>query len=350
MSKILTREAFENAIRVNGAVGGSTNAVIHLLAIAGRVGVPVIAAGLGRARPRRADDRRPDAVGPLPDGGLLLRRRPAGGDSHARRARAAQPRRDDRQRPDHLGELQGRAELEPRRSSGRSTGRSRRAAASRCCAATSRRHGAVLKPSAASPHLMQHRGRAVVFENIEHYNARIDDPALDVDADCVLVLKNCGPKGYPGMAEVGNMGLPPKVLKTGRHRHGAHLGRAHERHGVRHGRAARLAGGGRRRAAGAGARRRHDRARRRRRAGCTSTSATRSSRSGAPRGSRRRQSCRRAATRSCTSSTCSRRTRAPISTFSSAAAGTRSPGVALEPGVRLPACRAPDQSERTGSS
>jgi L-arabonate dehydrase len=75
--------------------------------------------------------------------------------------------------------------------------------------------GAVLKPSAASPHLMRHRGRAVVFKNIEHYKERINDPALDVDESCVLVLKNCGPKGYPGMAEVGNMGLPPKVLKRG---------------------------------------------------------------------------------------------------------------------------------------
>jgi len=75
--------------------------------------------------------------------------------------------------------------------------------------------GAVLKPSAASPHLMKHRGRAVVFENIEHYKTRIGDPSLDVDKDCVLVLKGCGPKGYPGMAEVGNMGLPPKVLQTG---------------------------------------------------------------------------------------------------------------------------------------
>ncbi len=75
--------------------------------------------------------------------------------------------------------------------------------------------GAVLKPSAASPHLLKHRGRAVVFETIEDYHARIADPNLDVDASCVLVLKNCGPKGYPGMAEVGNMGLPPKVLETG---------------------------------------------------------------------------------------------------------------------------------------
>jgi L-arabonate dehydrase len=75
--------------------------------------------------------------------------------------------------------------------------------------------GAVLKPSAASPRLMRHRGRAVVFENIEHYKTRIADPELDVDEDCVLVLKNCGPKGYPGMPEVGNMGLPPKLLRRG---------------------------------------------------------------------------------------------------------------------------------------
>jgi dihydroxyacid dehydratase/phosphogluconate dehydratase len=75
--------------------------------------------------------------------------------------------------------------------------------------------GSVLKPSAASPHLMRHRGRAVVFENIEHYKERVDAPALDVDENCVLVLKNCGPKGYPGMAEVGNMSLPAKLLKRG---------------------------------------------------------------------------------------------------------------------------------------
>jgi L-arabonate dehydrase len=75
--------------------------------------------------------------------------------------------------------------------------------------------GAVLKPSAASPHLMRHRGRAVVFENIEHYNQRIDNPDLEVDENCILVLKNFGPKGYPGMAEVGNMSLPSKLLKRG---------------------------------------------------------------------------------------------------------------------------------------
>ena len=75
--------------------------------------------------------------------------------------------------------------------------------------------GAVIKPSAASPHLLQHRGRAVVFENIEDLHARINDENLDIDEHCIMVLKNCGPKGYPGMAEVGNMPLPPKVLRKG---------------------------------------------------------------------------------------------------------------------------------------
>ena len=75
--------------------------------------------------------------------------------------------------------------------------------------------GAVIKPSAASAHLLQHRGRAVVFETIEDFHARIDDEALDIDEHCIMVLKNCGPKGYPGMAEVGNMPLPPKVLRKG---------------------------------------------------------------------------------------------------------------------------------------
>ena len=75
--------------------------------------------------------------------------------------------------------------------------------------------GAILKPSAASKHLMQHRGRAVVFEDIDDYKAKINDDTLDIDETCIMVLKNCGPRGYPGMAEVGNMGLPPKVLKKG---------------------------------------------------------------------------------------------------------------------------------------
>jgi dihydroxy-acid dehydratase len=76
-------------------------------------------------------------------------------------------------------------------------------------------NGAIIKPSAATPKLLKHKGRAVVFENIEDFHRRIDDPKLDIDEKCVMVLKNCGPKGYPGMAEVGNMPLPPKLLKKG---------------------------------------------------------------------------------------------------------------------------------------
>jgi len=75
--------------------------------------------------------------------------------------------------------------------------------------------GAIIKPSAATPALMQHRGRAVVFDSIEDFHRRIDEPQLDIDESCVMVLKNCGPRGYPGMAEVGNMPLPPKLLKKG---------------------------------------------------------------------------------------------------------------------------------------
>jgi dihydroxy-acid dehydratase len=75
--------------------------------------------------------------------------------------------------------------------------------------------GAVIKPSAASPRLLEHRGRAVVFESIEDFHARIDDEALDIDENSIMVLKGCGPKGYPGMAEVGNMPLPPKLLRRG---------------------------------------------------------------------------------------------------------------------------------------
>jgi dihydroxy-acid dehydratase len=75
--------------------------------------------------------------------------------------------------------------------------------------------GAIIKPSAATPKLLKHRGRAVVFDSIEDFHKRIDDPKLDIDEHCIMVLRNCGPKGYPGMAEVGNMPLPPKILKKG---------------------------------------------------------------------------------------------------------------------------------------
>ena len=214
ISKILTRAAFENAIRVNGAVGGSTNAVLHLLAMAGRVGVPVTLQDwddLGRNVPTLVDlmpsgrflmedfyyaGGLPAVIRTLGENGMLNRDAlTVNGETIWENCRDAANynseviRPIDRPLAAHGGIAVLRGNLAPQ--------------------------GAVLKPSAASPALMRHRGRAVVFESIEHYNARILDPELDVDKDCVLVLKGCGPKGYPGMAEVGNMGLPPKVLKTG---------------------------------------------------------------------------------------------------------------------------------------
>ena len=213
-SKILTRAAFENAIRVNGAVGGSTNAVIHLLAMAARVGVPLTLDDwdrLGRDVPTLAD-LMPSGRYMLEDlyyaGGLLPIMRAlaehgllnkdaltANGRTQWDNCKDAPTYNAEVIRPwnnpvvAHGGIAVLRGNLAP--------------------------NGSVLKPSAASPHLMKHRGRAVVFENIEDYHARIEDPKLDVDPTCVLVLKNCGPKGYPGMAEVGNMGLPPKILQQG---------------------------------------------------------------------------------------------------------------------------------------
>ena len=214
ISQILTRDAFENAIRANGAVGGSTNAVIHLLAIAGRVGVPLTLDDwdtLGRDVPTIVDlmpsgrflmedfyyaGGLPAVMRALGERGLLRRDAlTVNGQTQWENCRDAPTWNHDVIRPidrpmvAHGGIAVLRGNLAP--------------------------DGAVLKPSAASAPLMRHRGRAVVFENIEHYKARIDDPSLDVTRDSVLVLKGCGPKGYPGMAEVGNMGLPPKVLKEG---------------------------------------------------------------------------------------------------------------------------------------
>ena len=214
ISRILTREAFENAIRVNGAVGGSTNAVIHLLAIAGRAGVKVTLEdwdGLGR--------NVPTLVNLMPSGKFLME------DFYYAGGLPAVIRILGEQNLLHKDALtvNGRTIWENShdapnwneeviRPVARALVESGGIAVLRGNLAPD---GAVLKPSAASPHLLKHRGRAVVFENIEHYNERIEDPNLDVDETCVLVLKNCGPKGYPGMPEVGSMSLPAKVLRKG---------------------------------------------------------------------------------------------------------------------------------------
>jgi dihydroxy-acid dehydratase len=214
VSRVLTREAFENAIRVNGAVGGSTNAVIHLLAMAGRVGVPLTLRDwddLGKNVPTIVDlmpsgrymmedfyyaGGLPAVLRTMGEAGLLHR------DAHTVNGRTVWENSKDA--PNHDPEIIRPLERPVVPHGGIAVLCGNLAPA-----------GAVLKPSAASPHLMRHRGRAVVFENIEHYKARINDPELDVDKSSVLVLKGCGPKGYPGMAEVGNMGLPPKLLQQG---------------------------------------------------------------------------------------------------------------------------------------
>jgi dihydroxy-acid dehydratase len=215
LSKILKRENFENAIRVNAAIGGSTNAVIHLKAIAGRMGIPLELedwTNIGKGTPTIVDllpsgrylmeefyyaGGLPGAIRRMGEGGLIPHPNAltVNGKSLWENCVDAPIYNDEviRKLDTPLIEDGGicilRGNLSPR--------------------------GAVLKPSAASPHLMQHRGRAVVFEDFDHYKERIVDPDLDIDETCVMVMKNCGPKGYPGMAEVGNMGLPPKLLAKG---------------------------------------------------------------------------------------------------------------------------------------
>ena len=212
LSNILTRHAFENAIVVNAAIGGSTNFVIHLLAIAARVGVPLT---LQDFDPLSANipliaNLQPSGqyfmedlfyAGGLPVvlkeldnflhrdcitvNGKTVKENYSGAECHNSNVIATVDK--------PFNSATGLAILK-----------------GNLC-----EEGAVIKPSAASAHLMQHTGKAVVFENIEDYKARIDEDELDADEDCILVLKNVGPKGYPGMPEVGNMGLPKKLLQKG---------------------------------------------------------------------------------------------------------------------------------------
>ncbi|NDP40921.1 MAG: dihydroxy-acid dehydratase [Rhodoferax sp.] len=212
ISKVLTREAFENAIRTLAAIGGSTNAVIHLIAIAGRLGVPLSVDDFDRLASELPCllNLQPSGQHLMEDfcyaGGLPVVMKEIGhllhkdiitvsGKSVAENFSGAQnydPRvikKFDEPFKDKAGIAVLRGNLAPR--------------------------GAVIKPSAATPELLVHTGRAVVFEDSHDFHARIDDDQLDVDETCILVLKNCGPKGYPGMAEIGNMPLPPKVLKKG---------------------------------------------------------------------------------------------------------------------------------------
>jgi len=214
MSRILTRAAFENAIRANAAIGGSTNAVIHLIAIARRIGAPLVLDDfdrLGSALPCLVDLQPsgkylmedffyagglPAVLRELCEAGILNR------DALTVNGKAIEE--NVREAP-----CWNRDVIHPfadpfKPSAGITVLRGNLAP-----------DGAVIKLSAASPQLLQHRGRAVVFDSIEDFHSRIDDEALEIDESCVMVLKNCGPRGYPGMAEVGNMPLPPKLLRKG---------------------------------------------------------------------------------------------------------------------------------------
>ena len=212
LSHFLTREAFENAIKVHAAIGGSTNTVIHLLALAGRVGVDLDLEDFDRL----AGDI-PLFANIKPSGEYLME------DLHYAGGM-----------PALMAQLAERLHLDADTVSGQTIGEQIEGAeifdekVIATPAAPFKQHsgiwvlrgnlapdGAIIKPSAASPELLSHRGTAVVFETIEDFKKSVDDPALEADASSILVLKGCGPKGYPGMPEVGNMPLPRKLLEAG---------------------------------------------------------------------------------------------------------------------------------------
>ena len=212
LSKVLTREGFENAIRTLAAIGGSTNAVIHLVAIARRIGVDLTIDDFDRLA-----SEMPCLVNLQPSGEYLME-----DFCYAGGLPAVMKELGDKLHTGHVT-VTGQTVAENVASA-----QNYNPAVIKTLAAPFKEkagiavlrgnlapRGAVITPSAATPELMVHTGRAVVFEDIEDFHKRIDDEALDVDETCVLVLKNCGPKGYPGMAETGNMPLPPKVLRKG---------------------------------------------------------------------------------------------------------------------------------------
>ena len=212
LDRILTLEAFHNSIKINAAIGGSTNFIVHLLAIAGRVGVELnlndfdeLAAEL------------PLLVNLMPSGKYLMEDfYYAGGLPAVIREMKPHLHNDSLTVNGHtIGDNNADAPCYNRdviyslekpliENAGIIVLRGN------LCP-----DGAIIKPSAASPELMKHTGKAVVFETIEDYHARIDDPDLEIDENSIMVLKNVGPVGYPGMAEVGNMGLPKKILELG---------------------------------------------------------------------------------------------------------------------------------------
>jgi L-arabonate dehydrase len=214
LSKILTKEAFENAIRALAAIGGSTNAVIHLIAIAGRLGVKLDLDDFDRlgGGVHTLLNLMPSGKYLMEDfcyaGGLPAVLRELGeNDLLNKEALTVNGKtiwENNKDAPCWNRDVIHSFKAPFKKNTGIKVLRGNLSP-----------NGAIIKPSAATPKLLKHKGRAVVFENIEDFHKRIDDPKLDIDESCVMVLKNCGPKGYPGMAEVGNMPLPPKLLKKG---------------------------------------------------------------------------------------------------------------------------------------
>jgi L-arabonate dehydrase len=212
ISQILTRKAFENAIRVNAAIGGSSNAVLHLLAMAGRVGVKLELDDFDRL-----GHDLPLLVDLMPSGRFLMEDfYYAGGIPAVVRELAELIHRDVMTvNGKTMGENTAEAPCWNREVIHARENPIRERAGIAVLRGNLAPDGAVIKPSAATPRLLKHRGRAVVFESIEDFKARIDRPDLEIDENSVMVLKGCGPKGYPGMPEVGNMPLPPKLLERG---------------------------------------------------------------------------------------------------------------------------------------
>ncbi|WP_334162991.1 IlvD/Edd family dehydratase [Phenylobacterium sp.] len=211
-SDILTREAFENAILMHAAIGGSTNAVVHLLALAGRVGVDLTLEDFDRI-----GREVPLLVNLMPSGRYLMEDFCYAGGCPAVMNELGPVLRREALTVSGLrqGEIADAAEVWNREVIGTREAPIGPSSGVWVLRGNLCPDGAILKPSAASPELLTHRGRAVVFEDIEDYHARIDDPDLEVDETSILVLKGCGPRGYPGMPEVGNMALPPKLLQKG---------------------------------------------------------------------------------------------------------------------------------------
>ncbi|MEX1020665.1 MAG: IlvD/Edd family dehydratase [Litorilinea sp.] len=212
LSKVLTRAAFENAICVNAAIGGSSNFIVHLLAIAGRMGVELELDDFDRLA-----SHLPLLLNLMPSGQFLMEDfYYAGGLPVIIQELEAILHMDAiTVTGKTVAENTANAKCYNREVIGTMDAPFQTEAGMAVLRGNLAPSGAIIKPSAASPELLTHRGPAVVFETVEEYHARIDDPDLEVTADSVLVLKYVGPRGYPGMPEVGNMGLPAKLLKVG---------------------------------------------------------------------------------------------------------------------------------------